>query len=194
MRAQQSFVSLPRMPSSAWAARPLASGAPFAVIGKRCFSRVRVGCPSFGGQRTDSGDLSRLLARSATGPNRHLTAAGLGAFASGFNSQMARWVAVGDCGSSSNGRWDVAGLCPAKLAALSHRRKPKAAAAGLTETAKIQSLSRQSRASFTVGVKSRLARWSSKGWFAKSGAAAAPNPSVKGTSCANTHAAPYLER
>ena len=74
MRAPLFIESLSRTPSSAWAARPLASGVRSSLIGRRgCFS-VGLGCPSFGGQRTDSGGASRLPAKLVTGQNRQLPA------------------------------------------------------------------------------------------------------------------------
>jgi hypothetical protein len=50
----QRFIERPNMPSSAWAARPLASGARSTLIVRRSPSTVGVGCPSFGGQRAGS--------------------------------------------------------------------------------------------------------------------------------------------
>lgn len=194
MEAQQSFVSLSRLPSSAWAARPLASGAPFSVIGRRCFSGVEVGCPSSGGQRTGGGGSSRPLAELVTGSNSQLTVSRVGSIGSGSSSQTARSAAIATCGSTSNTGLAVVNLCRASVHAHGRRTKDTSAKVGLTETAKSESLSRQSRASFAVGVESRLARWSRKGWSAKRAATSAPNHSVKGTSCAEAQAAPYLER
>ena len=93
MRAHR-FIESARMPASAWAARPLASGAPFAVIRLRCYSSVEVGCPSFGGQRTGSGCSSRLLASLVTGLNRQLTATRVGIFGSGLHRTLAGWLLV----------------------------------------------------------------------------------------------------
>ena len=74
MRSKLFIESLSRAPSSAWAARPLASGVRFSLIGRRGCSNVGLGCPSFGGQRTDSGGVSRLPAKLVAGPNRQLPA------------------------------------------------------------------------------------------------------------------------
>src|SRR5918911_1650768 len=195
MRAQR-FIESARMPSLVWAARPLASGAPFAVIERRCLSSVEVGCPSFGGQRTDSGGSSRLLASLVTGSNRQLTATGVGVFGSGLSSQTARSAAVSTCGSTSDACWVVVGLCHAKLAVLGRRpnSKAKPAASCAAETAEYQSQLQQPQASLRVGAQSRSARQIPESKRASSGATLAPNPSVKGTSCAKAQAAPYVER
>ena len=119
------------MPSLAWAARPLASGAPLVAIERRCRSGAEVGCPSFGGQRTDPGVSRRLLAELVIGQNRHLTSARVGVLGSGLSSQTARSLAVATCGSTSNARLVVVGLCHAKLVALGHEVKARSAEAGL---------------------------------------------------------------
>ena len=195
MRAHR-FIESARMPPSAWAARPLASGAPFAVIGLRCYSSVEVGCPSFGGQRTGSGCSSRFLASLVTGSNRQLTATRVGIFGSGLSSQTAKSATVSTCGSASDACWVVVGLCHAKLAVLGRRpnSKAKPAASCAAETAEYQSQLQQPQASLRVGAQSRSARQIAESKRASSGATLAPNPSVKGTSCAKAQAAPYVER
>ena len=69
MRAPPFIGSLHHTPSSAWAARPLASGARLVIIGRRDCSNVGLGCPSFGGQRTDRDGSSRLPAKVVTSPS-----------------------------------------------------------------------------------------------------------------------------
>ena len=177
------------MPSSAWAARPLASGARSAHIGKRSRSSVGVGCPSFGGQRTNSARFSRPRARVVTVSNPPRPAKRLGIFFSGSSSQTARSEAFATVGRS------VVSLCLSKFIALRSRGQFKSAAAGLTEeTAKAQTPVRQSRAPVTRRSARRLSRPSGSGWCGSVGASSAPNHLVKGTSCGRPQAAPYRER
>ena len=194
MRAQRFVASLSFMPSLAWAARPLASGAPFAVIARRCHSSVKVGCPSCGGQRTGGGGSCRLLAGLVTGSDAFLTTTGVGVFGSGFNSQTARSAQLAAVGAHRKSGWAVVNLCTAKLLSAGRTRTEVLSRSGLTGKHKHQSPVRQSRAPASVGVESRAARSSRKGWPAAVGATPAPNPSVKGTSCGKPQAAPYLER
>ena len=193
MRAQRFPVSLSFTPSSAWAARPLASGARLVVIGRRACSNVGVGCPSFGGQRSDGGDSRRLLACWATGsvPRRTLERVRP---IPGPSNQTARPAVNSTVGSSFAAGGRVLGRCSATRASLGHEQKAMSGSAGLTETAEYQSPMRQSRAPFTVSVESRMARSPSRGWPAEGSATPAPNHSVKGTSCGKPQAAPYLER
>ena len=188
MRAQRFIESLPYTPSSAWAARPLASGARLSLIARRACSGAGVGCPSFGGQRTVSGCSSRIRAGLVTRLKPIQLAKRAGADFGVFNSQTTRSAAD----ATVNER--VVGQRTGTVTAPGQRTEGKSCLAGLTETAEIQSPMRQSRAPFTASVESWLARPSSKGWSAAVGATPAPNHSVKGTSCGKPQAAPYLER
>jgi hypothetical protein len=178
-----------------------------------------VGCPSFGGQRSVGGSSRRLLAGLVTDSMPRCSVAGMGVFFVGFNSQTARsaasWRLFGSgrvCGvvahlctaelfafgSRSKGRsyagWSVEPAAIAKVVALGKGQTARACWVGLTETAKILAPVRQSRAPSSRRVRSSSARPSRWGWRASVGASSAPNPSVKGTSCAYAQAAPYLER
>ena len=194
MKAQWFIVSTGAAPSSAWATRPLASGARSALIARRARSSVGAGCPSFGGQRSDRGCSSCLLASLVTGSESIEPAKRVRSVFGAFSSQTARLAANVVVGSSGTNGRGVAGWVGGTVAALGRRRPAEHSGAGLTETAGIRSLVRQSRAPFTVGVESQLARWSSRRRSAKGRATPVPNPSVKGTSCARAQAAPYLER
>ena len=93
MRAQLFIESLPHTPSSAWAARPLASGARSSLIERRGCSYVGLGCPSFGGQRTVRGGASRPLAELVAGPNRGLPAKRVEVLSVAVTIQTARLAA-----------------------------------------------------------------------------------------------------
>ena len=213
------IVSLPYTPSSAWAARPLASGARSRLIERRSVRFLGVGCPSFGGQRSVGDSSRRLLAGLVADSMPRCWVTGMGAFFVGFNSQTVRsaasWVLSGSgtasgvvahlCtaeffafGSRSKGRsysgWSVETAAIAKVVALGKVHTARSCWVGLTETAKILAPVRQSRAPSSRRVRSAPARPSRWGWRASVGVSSAPNPSVKGTSCAYAQAAPYLER
>ena len=218
--SQSPFIaSLPYTPSLAWAARPLASGARSKLIEKRSVRCLSVGCPSFGGQRTLGGDSSRLLASVVTSLIPHLTVSAMGARLIGINSQTARPALVRALRGFGKGWGLVARLCTArrsafgsrlegrscrvrsvetatnaKLAALCRGQKARSCRGGLTETARIRTPVRQSRAPSARFVWPRSARPSRWGWRAPFGASRAHNPSVMGRSCAYAQAAPYLER
>ena len=194
MRAQLSIESLSFMPSSAWAARPLASGARFKLIVARSVRCLGVGCPSFGGQRAFGGGSLRPFAARVSGSLPRRASTGFEVVGSWFNSQTARPAAKFGVAGLPENRWAVVGRCHGQVAALGKVKSAGSSWVGLTETAKSASLSRQSRASFAVGVESRLARWSPTGWPAMGAATSAPNHSVKGTNCGEPQFAPYLER
>jgi hypothetical protein len=198
MKAQW-FIERFRLPASAWAARPLASGAPPSVIERRCYSSVEVGCPSFGGQRTGSGCSSRTLAGLVTGSDSRLTATRVGIIGSTCSNQTAMSAATANRGSTLDAGRSVADLCSAKLVASGRLTESKSAEAGLNETAgiHIQEKSRHGLVPSSVVLRSRSAHPSRKGWSASSGATLPPNPSVKGTSTSGLRplaAAPYVER
>jgi hypothetical protein len=90
MRAHQSVESLPCMPSLAWAARPLASGARSKLIERRSVRCLCVGCPSFGGQRSGIGGSSHVRAGLVTSTRPQRPAKRSEVFALMFNSQTAR--------------------------------------------------------------------------------------------------------
>jgi len=187
MKAQMFLESSAYTPSSAWAARPLASGARWSLIVRRSGSSVGVGCPSFGGQRTDSARFSVPRARLVTASNRPLPVKRVGVFFLGSSSQTAKSGAFATVGRS------VVSLCHGTVAALGKRSQVKSATAGLTEeTAKFPTPVRQSRAPVTRRSAQRLSRPSGSGWHGSVHASSAPNPSVKGTS--RKRAAPYVER
>jgi len=104
--------SLLRTPSSAWAARPLASGARLSLIGRRGRSNVGAGCPSFGGQRTGGNGALRLLAELVTGSSRSLPAKRVDVLSVAIRIQTARSAAKVNVGVP------FAGLCRAAVAAL----------------------------------------------------------------------------
>jgi len=189
MRARRFIASSAYTPSSAWAARPLASGARLSLIGRRSHSSAGVDCPSFGGQRTGSAPLGRPPAGLVTtsSPSRPIKRAGVSLL--GSNSQTARTEALATVGRS------VVGLCHGPVTALGNGRPVKSATADLTEeTAECPTPVRQGRAPVTGRSAPRLSRPSSFGCPASVGASSAPNPSVKGTSCGKPQAAPYVER
>ena len=191
MRARRSIMSS-CTPSSAWATRPLASGARLVVIARRACSSVEVGCPSFGGQRSGGGGFSRLLAGLVTSSMLRRTAKQAGASSAPSSSRTARAVASSTVGRHLAASKGVVGVCTVTLNALGHEQKATSAKAGLTGTAEHQRQVQQGRAPFGLSVEPRSARPSRKGRFASSGATLAPNPSVKGTS--RKRAAPYVER
>jgi len=120
MRAQPYIEILPRALSSAWAARPLASGARLClIIGKRSGSGVGVGCPSFGGQRTGGDGARRLLAELVTGSSRSLPAKRVDVLSVAIRIQTARSAAKVNVGVP------FAGLCRAAVAALGSVRESK---------------------------------------------------------------------
>lgn len=189
MTAQVFIESSAYTPSSAWAARPLASGDRSTLIGRRSGSSVGVGCPSFGGQRTDGARFSDLRAGLVAASNPSRPGKRVGVFFLGLNSQTAKSGAFATVGRS------VASLCLGKVAVLGKRSQVKSATAGLTEeTAKLQIPVRQSRAPSTRRSAPRLSRPSGMEWRGLVDASSAPNPSVKGTSCGEPQAAPYVER
>jgi len=112
MRAQPFNESLPRTPSSVWAARPLASGARLSLIGRRDHSPLGVGCPSFGGQRSGSDDSRRILAELVTDLNRMLPAKLAEVLSAAIRIQAARSAAKVNVGVP------FAGLCRAEVIAL----------------------------------------------------------------------------
>ena len=126
MRAQLSVESLPCMPASAWAARPLASGARSKLIERRSVRCLGVGCPSCGGQRTVSGASSRTRAELVTSMQRRRPAQRGKLFSVEFNSQTARSAvraAVAKAASTVQRRG--AGLCHGKVAALGQHQNPE---------------------------------------------------------------------
>ena len=202
MRSQQFIASLAYTPSSAWAARPLASGAPSMLIDRRSVRCLGVGCPSFGGQRTG-----------------RVTSTEMGALLPGFSNQTARLAVSRAAGCSFRPLGAVADLCTGEVVVFGsrpeakasrvgrvqtapfatvgapwHRPKARSCRAGLTETAKFHTPVRQSRAPAVLGAEPRHARPSRSGWRVSVGCPSAPNHSVKGTSCGRPQAAPYLER
>lgn len=112
MRAQPFIESLPRTPSSAWAARPLASGARLSLIGRRGHSNVVVGCPSFGGQRSGGDHSRRLPAGLVMGLNRSLPAKRVDVLSVAVRIQTARAAAIVTVGVP------FAGFCRAGVVAL----------------------------------------------------------------------------
>jgi len=192
MKAQMFIESSAYTPSSAWAARPLASGARWSLIVRRSGSSVGVGCPSFGGQRAGSARFGDLRARLVTASKPSLPGKRVGVFFLGLNSQKTRSGAFATVGRS------VVSLCHSPVTALGKRNQVKSATAGLTEeTAKSPTPVRQSRAPVTRRSAPRLSRPSGSGWHISVRASSAPNPSVKGTSASGLRplaAAPYVER
>jgi len=189
MRAQPFILSLAYAPSSAWAARPLASGARLCLIGKRSRSSAGVGCPSLGGQRTGSARFGRPPAELVTTSSSSHLIKGVGVFLLGSSSQTARSEALATVGRS------VVGLCHDPVTALGSRSQIKSATAGLTEeTAKFLTPVRQSHAPVARRLAPRSSRPSSSGRHASAGASSAPNPLVEGTSCGRPQAAPHRER
>jgi len=173
-------------PSSAWAARPLASGDRWSLIVGRSNSGLGVGCPSFGGQRTGGARFSGHRAGLVTASNPPRPIKRVGVFFLGLNSQTAKSGAFATVGRS------VVSLCHGPVTALGNRSQVKSATAGLTEeTAKFQTPVRQSRAPVTRRSARRLSLPSGSGWRGPVPASSAPNPSVKGT-CLRQ--APYVER
>ena len=172
VEAQSAFV--------AWAARPLASGAAFSFIERRCHSSVEVGCPSSGGQRTVGGGSRRLLASSVTSLRSLLPAKRVMDFS---QASLASVISVRS----------VAGPCQAEVIAIGRRWREQLRRPGLTseyqmpevsicrrraEWRQIQAVVRQ--AAVRSGHLLAQPRW--------------PNCSVKGTPCAKAQAAPYLGR
>jgi len=182
-------VSLAYTPSSAWAARPLASGARLCLIGKRSGSGVGVGCPSFGGQRTGSARFGLPHSGLVTASNPSRPIKRVEVFFFGSSGQTARSEAFATVGRS------VVGLCHCPVTALGTGSRIKSATAGLTaETAELSTPVRQSRAPVKRRSAPRSSRPSSSGWRGSVGASSAPNHLVKGTSCGRPQAAPYRER
>jgi len=157
---------------------------------KRARSRIGLGCPSSGGQRTDGDRSSRLLACVVTTWSPRLPAIRAAVPRSRFAVKQPGQQVGMDC-SVATGR-AASHLCPATLAALGRQSWAKVSVAGLTETATTPV--RHSRAPVTHAAASRLSRSSASGRRMAVGASPAPNHSVKGTSCADAQAAPYLER
>jgi hypothetical protein len=188
MRAQLFIEGSPCAPASAWASRPLASGARSTLIGRRGCSNVSLGCPSCGGQRTDGGGSSRLLARLVTSLSPALPGKQVGALFLGSSSQTARLAPLATEGGM------VVDLCLGKVAAPGPQVRVKSSGTGLTETAEFPTPVRHSRRAVTASSVQRLARWSHSGLPATVGAHQPPNPSVEGTSCGKPQAAPHLER
>jgi len=191
MKAPLFIESLPHTPSLAWAARPLASGARLAVIGRLRRSSLEVGCPSYGGQRAVGGGSRRLLASLVMRSSPGLPGRRVGALFLRSSSQTARLarVAAAEVGFSEGGV--VVGPCLGKVAAPGQQVRAKSFGAGPTGTAEIQTPVRQSRRAATASSVQRSARWSRTGLPATVGAHQPPNPSVKGT-CLRQ--APYVER
>jgi len=175
-------------PSSAWAARPLASGDRWSLIVKRSRSSVGVGCPSFGGQRAGSARFSDLRAKLVTASKPSLPGKRVGVFFLGLNSQTAKSGAFATVGRS------VAGLCHGPVSALGSRNQIKSTAGLTEETAKFLTPVRQSRAPVTRLLAPRSSRPSSSGRRAAVGESSAPNPLVEGTACGKPQAAPHRER
>jgi len=187
MRALVFIESSAYTPPSAWAARPLASGARLLLIARRPRSSVGVCCPSFGGQRTGSARFGRPPARLVTASNPSRPIKRVGVFFLGLNSQTAQSGAFATVGRS------VVSLCLGKVAVLGKRSQVKSVTASPTEeTAKFPTPVRQSRSPVTRRSAQRLSRPSGLGWHISVGASSAPNHSVKGTS--RKRAAPYVER
>jgi len=192
MKARMFFEISAYTPSSAWAARPLASGARWPLIVRRSGSSVGVGCPSFGGQRTDRARFSGPRAKLVTASNPSRPGKRVGVFFWGLNSQTAKSRAFATVGRS------VVSLCHGQVTALGKRNQVKSATAGLTEeTAKIPTPVQQSRAPVPRRSARRSSLPSGSGWRGPVPASPAPNPSVKGTSTSGLRplaAAPYVER
>jgi len=187
MKAQMFIERAAYAPTSAWAARPLASGARFQLIARRSHSSVGAGCPSFGGQRTGGARFSGPRAGLVTASNPSRPVKRMGAFFLGLNSQTAKSGAFATVGRS------VVSLCHGPVSALGSGSQFKSATAGLTEeTAKFPTPVQQSRAPVMRRSAPRLSRPSGSGWHGSVRASSAPNPSVKGTS--RKRAAPYVER
>jgi len=187
MKVQTFIESSAYTPSSAWAARPLASGDRWSLIVRRSGSSVGVGCPSFGGQRTGGARFSRPPAELVATSNPSRPGKRVGVFFLGLNSQTAKSGAFSTMGRS------VVSLCLGNVAVLGKRSQIKSETAGLTEeAAKFPTQVRQSRASVMRRSALRLVRPSSSGWHISVGASPAPNHSVKGTS--RKRSAPYVER
>jgi hypothetical protein len=157
MKALQSFVS--------------ESGARFSV---------GVGCPSFGGQRTDRGDSSRLRASVVTGlkPLRHAEQAGGLALNSRLEATFKR-------------RGTLWGLCPGKVVAPDRPMGETSLQGWPNLKFQVPEVStHQRRRSVAENqAPSAVAASRSGHLLAPSGW---PNPSVKGTS--RKRAAPYVER
>lgn len=187
MRAQLFNESFPRTPSSALAARPLASGARLSLIGKRCFSNVGLGCPSFGGQRTGGGGSNRLLATLVTGLNRSLPAKRVDVLSVAVRTQTARSAAM------ATGGVPFARSLPRRSRRSWLGREVQIPRPGLTGESEMQEVSaHQPCASRKPGCSIALLAVSRSGHLlAQCGS---PNPSVKGTSCGKPQAAPYVER
>jgi hypothetical protein len=92
MRARR-LIGRAFLPSSAWAARPLASGARLSLIVRRSARCLGVGCPSFGGQRSGGGGSGRRLAELGTGTDRTLPAKRVDVFSVAVRIQTARSAA-----------------------------------------------------------------------------------------------------
>jgi hypothetical protein len=181
MQAQRFIESLAYSPSSAWAARPLASGVRSSLIGRRSVRFLGVGCPSFGGQRSVGGGSAPPRAGLVTGSGPSLPAKRVGVSCSGSNSQTAGWSApVGRRGHSERIR-AVAGLSHFKVTALSRPGRKYSCRSGLTETANTKQPVRLRRASVTGVCVQSLARSSCSGRCAKVSPTPAPNHTVKGT-------------
>ena len=192
MRAQLSVESLPFMPSLAWAARPLASGARSKLIERRSVRCLGVGCPSFGGQRSGSGGSGRIRAELVTSGQPQRSAKRGKVFSAGFNSQTARLVVKATVvRAASTVQWWAVSLCHAEVTALGQRQDPERIQARPNLKCQMREVStRQGRASgHSIQASSPVVLSRSGHRLVQPGP---PNISVKGTS--RKRAAPYVGR
>ena len=187
MRAQPFIESFLCMPSSAWAARPMASGARLSLIGRRGYASVGLGCPSFGGQRTDSVGASRLLAELVTCPNRLLPAMRVEVPSFAVRIQTARSTPEVTVGVP------FAGLCSARVTASGQRGNTGTSGPGLTGKYPMREVSTRCHR-FAPKPSPSLARLAVSRSCHRLAQCGSPNHSVKGTSCGKPQAAPYVER
>jgi len=187
MRAQPFNESFPLTPSSAWAARPLASGARLSLIGRRGHSNVGVGCPSFGGQRTGGDGSRRLLAELVTGSSRSLAAKRVDVLSAAIRIQTAKSAAMVTVGVP------FAGSLQRRSRRAWLGREVQIPRPGLTGESKMQEVStRHCQLTSQSGLSlARSAASRSGHHLAQCGS---PNISVKGTSCGKPQAAPYVGR
>lgn len=193
MRTQRFIVSTGATLLSAWAARPLASGARLSRTARRSGSTVGVGCPSFGGQRTGSSRSGGLAASVVTASKPKRPPMRTNTVFVAFNNQTARLAANAVVGSSRTQWGGVSGCWRGTVAALGQQARLPFPP-GLTEAANTKQPVRQSRRAATGSSARRSVPWFASGRSAQVGAHPAPNHSVKGTSCGKPQAAPYLER
>jgi len=187
MRAQPFNESLPRTPSSAWAARPLASGARLSLIGKRGPSNVGVGCLSFGSQRTGGDCSRRLLAELVTGLNRSLPAKRVDVLSAAIRIQTAGSAAM------ATGGVPFAGSLPRRSRRSWLGREVQMPRPGLTGESEMQEVSTRHR-QLTSQSGFSLARSAASRSGHHLAQCGSPNISVKGTSCGKPQAAPYVGR